>query len=450
MGRGAEAEDVFRDLAERRPEDPRHFACLGNHLKDSGRAAAAATSFERAIATGRAALRLRPDDAPAHYDVGRALAGLGRRVEAAAECRAALRLRPDYAEAHYILGHVLEGQGKPGEAAAELRAAIRLNPDLSEAHYNLGNVLGELGNADEAAAEFRTAIRQRPDYAQAHSNLGLILRQQGKHDEAVAEFRAAVRIKPDLSEANTNLANALAEQGKRDEAVDVLRTAVRVMPDDAAAHCLLGLLLRDQGDFAGSLAELRKGHELGVRQLGWPYPSARWVTEVEGLAKLADRLPAVIRGEDRPGDGAERLTFARMAYDTKRHAAAARPWAEALDADPKLADDLQAQHRYNAACAAALAGRGEGRDDPPPDEEARARLRAQALEWLRADLALRTKQIDNDAAARTALAHWTRDPDLAGVRDVDALARLPEPERDAWRALWAEVGRLLQKSGKSP
>jgi tetratricopeptide (TPR) repeat protein len=451
MGRGAEAEAVFRDLAGRRPEDPRHFACLGNHLKEGGRAAAAATSFERAIAAGRAALRLRPDDAPAHYDVGRALSGLGRREEAAAECRTALRLRPDYAEAHYILGHVLEEQGKPGEAAAELRAAIRLEPDLTEAHYNLGNVLGGLGQADEAAAEFRTAIRQRPDYAQAHSNLGLILRQQGKHDEAAAEFRAAIRSKPDLSEAHTNLANALAEQGKRDEAVAVLRTAVRTMPDDAPAHCLLGLLLRDQGDFDGSLAELRKGHELGMRQPGWPYPSARWVTEVERLAKLTDRLPAVIRGEDRPRDGAERLTFARMAYDTKRYAAAARLWAEALDADPKLADDLRAQHRYAAACAAALAGCGQGRDDPPPDDAARARLRGQALDWLRADLALRTKQLDTDAtAARNALAHWKVDADLAGVRDPAALAALSGAERDAWRALWAEVDRLLLKSGNSP
>ena len=45
-----------------------------------------------------------------------------------------------------------------------------------------------------------------------------------------------------------------------------------------------------------------------------------------------------------------------MCYDTKHHAAAARFWAEALAADPKLGDDRQAGHRYNAACAAALAG----------------------------------------------------------------------------------------------
>jgi hypothetical protein len=48
------------------------------------------------------------------------------------------------------------------------------------------------------------------------------------------------------------------------------------------------------------------------------------------------------------------------------------------------------------------------------------------------------------------LAHWTKDPDLAGVRDPAALVALPEQERAGWRALWAEVDRLLLKSGSTP
>ena len=111
------------------------------------------------------------------------------------------------------------------------------------------------------------------------------------------------------------------------------------------------------------MAELRKGHELGSRQPGWPYPSAQWVAEAEQMAAMAGRLPALLKGEDRPRDDAERLALAQMCYDTKRHAAAARFWAEALHADPKLGDDRRNGHRYNAACAAALAaaGTGEGR-----------------------------------------------------------------------------------------
>jgi hypothetical protein len=32
------------------------------------------------------------------------------------------------------------------------------------------------------------------------------------------------------------------------------------------------------------------------------------------------------------------------------------------------------------------------------------------------------------------------------VRDPDALARLPEAERAAWQALWADVEALLKKA----
>ena len=197
----------------------------------------------------------------------------------------------------------------------------------------------------------------------------------------------------------------------------------------------------------------RKGHELGSKQPGWRYPSARWVAEAERLAALAERLPALLKGEDRPNDVSERLTLAQMCYDTKRHAAAARFWAEALEADPKLGDDRRAQHRYNAACAASLAAAGQGKDDPSPDDAARAKLRGQAIGWLKAELAAWTKLLESGPPqARPFIAqtldHWKVDTDLAGIRDADALAKLPEAERKDWQSLWAEVDALLTRAAK--
>ncbi|CAN5916676.1 hypothetical protein BH23PLA1_BH23PLA1_33860 [soil metagenome] len=48
------------------------------------------------------------------------------------------------------------------------------------------------------------------------------------------------------------------------------------------------------------------------------------------------------------------------------------------------------------------------------------------------------------------MSHWQQDSDLAGVREPDALAALPEPERAEWQALWAEVDRLLEEVGEGP
>ena len=111
-----------------------------------------------------------------------------------------------------------------------------------------------------------------------------------------------------------------------------------------------------------------------------------------------------------------------MAYDRALHAGAARFWAEALAAEPKLGDDRVAQHRYNAACATALAGCGEGKDHPAPDDGAKAILRRQALDWLKAELSAWSKALESDApqgrtVVRQTLDHWRQDRDLAGVRE---------------------------------
>jgi hypothetical protein len=40
---------------------------------------------------------------------------------------------------------------------------------------------------------------------------------------------------------------------------------------------------------------------------------------------------------------------------------------------------------------------------------------------------------------RQRLEHWQKDADLAGLRDAEALAKLPEVEREAWRSFWTDV-----------
>jgi len=37
-------------------------------------------------------------------------------------------------------------------------------------------------------------------------------------------------------------------------------------------------------------------------------------------------------------------------------------------------------------------------------------------------------------------------PVLAGVREPDALAQLPEPEKQAWQQFWHEVEELVRRS----
>jgi hypothetical protein len=221
-------------------------------------------------------------------------------------------------------------------------------------------------------------------------------------------------------------------------------------------HCNLGELLRAQGDLAGSLAMFRKGHELSLKTPGWRHPSAQWVAEAERLVALAERLPALLKGEDQPKDPADRLALARLCLDKQLYLSATRFLSDALEAEPNLVADRQAQHRFNAACAAALAATGQGKDDPPPVEAAKVKLRGQALGWLKAELETWSNVLGSGPprarpfVART-LVRWRQDPDLTTIRDPEALAMLPEAERKEWQSLWADVETLMKRAQeKSP
>jgi hypothetical protein len=174
------------------------------------------------------------------------------------------------------------------------------------------------------------------------------------------------------------------------------------------------------------------------------------------MRALLPRLPDVLAGKAKLQTPDEACAFARLCGQPfqKRYAASARLFDLAFTADPKLADDLKAGHRYDAACYAALATGGEGADAPTAAAD-RTALRRKALGWLRADLALRQKQAASaDVAERSAaaanLSHWLADTDLSGVRDPEPLAKLPAAERSEWEKLWADVKATLADAQKPP
>ena len=183
-------------------------------------------------------------------------------------------------------------------------------------------------------------------------------------------------------------------------------------------------------------------------------PFAQQLQNCEQYLALDSKLPAILRGETSPTNPGEALTLAQMCQEhKKRHVAAARLFADAFAAEPKLAADLNQQYRYNAACSAALAAAGEGEDARSLPDKVVTMFRHWALSWLRADLTAYAKLAERpDPAARQSvrqrLAHWQSDAGLASVRAKEALAELPEGEAGDWRKLWAEVDAFRQRAAR--
>jgi tetratricopeptide (TPR) repeat protein len=343
-----------------------------------------------------------------------------------------------------------ETKETPDTAVAAAQEAVRLNPGDPMAHYRLGLSLARKGDLDAAIAAHREALRLQPGLASAHAALGNALASQGAHEAAIAALREALRLQPRAAGLHYNLGNVFLQMSAFDAAAGAFREAVRLEPDFAEAHCNLGHALMRKGQFTDALAALQRGHELGSRQPGWRYPSQQWVRDCERRGQLDRRLAAVLRGEAKPADTAERLEFAGLLHYQQRYGLAASFYEEALASRPGTNREQTNRWRYAAACAAALAGCGRGPDAAQLNDGARARWRKEALCWLQAELnGFADQQTAGPPQAREQIAktlqRWKRDPDLAGLRDEKLLAALPEEERPACRRLWAGVEALLAR-----
>ena len=341
---------------------------------------------------------------------------------------------------------------------------------------DLGGILNNIAMIDLGAKRFdaargrlrRAIVLQRKalaadrgnrtyrQFLQSHlGNLVQAAREERDLKEAVALLRELISEYPDIPRLASDLGEALGNlavmdlRSKRLEAACVglreaaiwQRKAMAAMPAHPGPRYRLIEHLENLRRAASGLGLAEESNQ-ALREL-----HALRSSDPETVA-LNARLAAVLKGLDKPKDNADRLVLAYQAAANLMYAASSRLFAEAFAIDPKVAANLPGASRYNAACSAARAGRGEGKDDPMPDAAARAKFRRQGLEWLKADLSAWSKVLEGGRTqdrelVATRMVHWKGDSDLAGIRDKDELAKLPEEERRAFEALWSEVNRLL-------
>jgi hypothetical protein len=93
--------------------------------------------------------------------------------------------------------------------------------------------------------------------------------------------------------------------------------------------------------------------------------------------------------------------------------------------------------------------RAAGEAFPPAAETARARLREQVWALLQDEVATQAQRLSSASPAEVTAARQVLEalldlPVLAGVRNPEGRADLPEPERQAWQALCQKVEGLLR------
>jgi hypothetical protein len=169
----------------------------------------------------------------------------------------------------------------------------------------------------------------------------------------------------------------------------------------------------------------------------------------ERMKAHESQLMELLDGSYKPKSALELVDFARLCALRQHFSTSCRLWGEAFKTNPRLADDIRAGLRYQAARAAAQAAHIQQEGDTTSGTDRPEQLRTQALAWLNADLAAHTRILDSGVLRDRAtlprrLGQWRVDPALAYLHDDAVLAGLSEPERRAWQRLWEE-GETLRK-----
>ena len=294
----------------------------------------------------------------------------------------------------------------------------------------------------------------KPDDWVVRDQIALARSDRGDWAAAVEEQRESVRRFPGLAVVHKALAHALEGAGRTDDAIAEFREAVRLEPRFPSAYLYLGRALIEAGDYRAAL------EASGTRR---PRPSAPGPEHQRIDAGVASGAPdragaAAVRRRER--DATAPPTRKRSRNSPGSPSPGTSTWrrpacgADAFAASPALAADPTSGNRFQASTSRG-AGRCRGR---PTRGRARRRLsarwREQAVAWLEADLAASAAVLESGTARQRAavskrLGRWQVDPALAGLRDVQAVAGIPEPERRSLRDLWCRIDALRTKAGAS-
>jgi len=241
----------------------------------------------------RQAIEARPDCAEAHFYLGNVELALGNPQESAVCFRRALALRRDCVEFQVHPGRSLLAQEPSGESD---RDALRIRLDDARVLYSLGIALQQSGDQRAAVDAYGQTLAHDPNHAGALAGLGAILLEIGDTDRALPLLRRSIELAPGSPDVHCNLGKAHFLRGESRAAVEGFSRALAIDPFHARTLCNLGFQLEVLGDLAGSKECYRVAlaHHpesalarfgLGMAQLaegnfaeGWQNCEARWET----------------------------------------------------------------------------------------------------------------------------------------------------------------------------
>jgi len=159
-------------------------------------------AYDAANETIKKILKISPDSAEVQNILGSVfykLGGVDNFLKAEKHFWKAIELKPDYAPAHFELALVFERQGRLDDAVGKMESVAQYNVLDVGVYFQLGLLYvqrAEEGDIDRAKETFEYVIKLAPNYSNAHWFLASIYEMDGDISAAVSEVEAVLVLNP--------------------------------------------------------------------------------------------------------------------------------------------------------------------------------------------------------------------------------------------------------------
>ena len=207
-----------------------------------------------------AAVRLKPDLAPARTNLAASLSRLGKSQLAGEQFRKALALAPHDYTTNHNLGEFYIKSGKISEARPLLERAQQIDPSSYDNGYDLAMadlLTGQLAEGRQLVQ----GLLQKKNTGEIHNLLGQIEEKDGKFVAAANEFEAAAHLDP--SESNLfDWGSELLIHRTYEPAIEVFKAATQRYPKSPRVLIGLGMAFYARGLYEDAVKALLTAADL--------------------------------------------------------------------------------------------------------------------------------------------------------------------------------------------
>ena len=319
----AEAENIYRKVLEKTPNQTVALHHLGLLLHQKGESKRGITFIEKALS-------IKPYYEYALNNLGKIYLDLGNWDMAAKNLKKAIKHKPDYDLAHNNHANAMLSMGKISEAITGYQRTLSLNPKYAEAAFNLGSAYKILGNIQKAISSYEKAIAINPKYAEAYNNLASIFSDLYEHDAAQDKLNEAIKLKPEFAYAHNNLGNVYTDLNRFTEAIECFNKSININKNFAEAYNNLGNVYKDLGKYNDAIECYNKAIKIRASYTEaksnilfvlnfLSVDSQKILTEAKQYGKLVTSLTKVSKEWHKPAETPSELKIGFVSGDFNNH-----------------------------------------------------------------------------------------------------------------------------------